>query len=86
LEQAYKVDRLRESGKPLGRLHGIPLSVKECQSVKGTASSNGLASFGYRIMTEDSAVISTLREEGAIPFVKSFMTFGGAGLEAQNSI
>ena len=49
-------------------LLGIPVSIKECQSVKGMSYTSGLVSRKNVKAKEDGAVVKNIREAGAIPF------------------
>lgn len=49
-----------------GPLHGVPVTVKECFDVAGTASTAGLtARAGHRVET-DAPLVARLRQSGAI--------------------
>ena len=52
-------------------LHGIPFSVKDSISLKGTKSSVGSDTHLLDEITEDADIIRVLIEYGAIPFVKT---------------
>jgi len=76
LEVARKCDEKRKSmaqedRKSLGLLFGIPISVKDNFKVKGLDATFGLASRCLHPETEDAALIEILKNNGAIPFVKS---------------
>src|SRR3954468_571379 len=44
LTEARAADEKRARGEPLGPLHGVPISVKECLDLAGTPSTFGMAS------------------------------------------
>lgn len=73
LARAQELDKiLAETGKPVGPLHGLPVSIKECVSVKGTHSTAGVAHFlNQPVSTEDAIMVTVLRQAGAIIYVKS---------------
>lgn len=63
-------DYLEEHGKPIGPLHGVPISIKEHIPVAGTFSSQGtLASTVFN--KEDSHMVNILREAGAVFYCKT---------------
>ncbi len=65
LLQASQADENMNTQKPLGRLHGLPITIKDCFHVKGmtcSAGSVGLASMAR----EDATAVARLRAEGAI--------------------
>lgn len=71
LERAKELDDyLRKHGKPIGPLHGVPISIKEHIPVAGTYSSQGsLASTVFN--EEDSHMVRILREAGAVFYCKT---------------
>ena len=48
-------------------LYGIPISIKECVTVKGTYSTGGLACRLSKRAMEDSLTVQVVRKAGAIP-------------------
>ena len=71
LERAKELDEyLEKYGKPIGPLHGVPISVKEHIPVASTYSSQGsLASMVFN--EEDSHMVRILREAGAVFYCKT---------------
>lgn len=71
IAQARQLDLyLAEHGKPIGPLHGLPISIKEHMHIAGTSSSEGcLAS---RVDDEeDSDMVAILRSLGAVFYCKT---------------
>lgn len=67
---AKKADEhLAKTGKTLGPLHGLPISLKDQHSVKGFETVMGYVSRIGQIVQEDAAVTKILLRAGAIPFV-----------------
>ncbi|PWN32990.1 amidase [Meira miltonrushii] len=72
LEAALKADQhLKQTGKPLGPLHGLPISVKDHMPLKGHPASTGFLSTREEKSKEDCLLISILRKAGAIFYVKT---------------
>lgn len=70
-EEARTADAYQRSGAPLGPLHGVPCTIKDCLDLAGTPSTFGLHSrVGHRAL-EDETHVSRLREAGAIVLAKS---------------
>lgn len=63
--EAVEADRRREWGEPLGPLHGVPVTVKECFHVAGTPSTIGLTHCREPVDV-DGVLVRRLRAAGAI--------------------
>ncbi|KAI5454129.1 hypothetical protein NCC49_005119 [Naganishia albida] len=67
LDEQYEV-----TGKPVGPLHGVPISVKDQIDIIGKDSAAGfLGQVGRNIATQDAHVISILRSAGAVFYCKT---------------
>jgi amidase len=64
--KAREADRALEDGKKLGKLHGLPVTIKDKHLVKGLISCVGCMGMKNKIASEDSAVVMRLKQEGAI--------------------
>lgn len=71
LQEAKECDRELANGHSRGILHGIPISVKDTVILKGTVSTNGLASKCDAMFHEDGMISKLLKLNGAIPYVKT---------------
>jgi fatty acid amide hydrolase len=69
--EARKADELRTSGAPLPPLHGVPVTIKECLDVNGTASTFGLPSRAGHRADADELHVARLWAAGAIPIAKT---------------
>ncbi|MBI3837135.1 MAG: amidase [Planctomycetia bacterium] len=69
--QAAAADEARRRGEPLGPLHGVPVTVKECFHVAGTPATEGVGRFADEIMSADSPLVERLRRAGAIVLGKT---------------
>lgn len=71
LARAKELDEhLARTGNTVGPLHGVPISVKETIPVAGQLWSAGLA-FTRRIADKDCLLIETVRDLGAVFYVKT---------------
>jgi len=70
-QSAAQVDRAVARGEPLPPLAGLPVSIKECFDLAGTASTFGLPSRRDIMETKDDPYVAALRAAGAIPLAKS---------------
>jgi hypothetical protein len=71
LKEAVKCDDELKYGNLRGYLHGIPISVKDSCILEKTLTTNGLIRKSNNIREEDGLLVQTLKNNGAIPFVKS---------------
>jgi len=65
-EDAAKSDLRRAAGLPLGRLEGIPCTIKDSYKIKGMTVASGSPAFRDLIANEDAFTVGKLREAGAI--------------------
>ena len=74
LAQARRADVLRQSGVPLGPLHGLPVGIKDIIETADMPTENGSAMDAGRQPQCDAAVVSRLRSAGAIILGKTVTT------------
>ena len=75
IELAEQRDRdlpkLKQGGKPLPLLFGIPMSLKDVFEFKGHDTTMGAAYHCFKPDKEHGALVDMMLKEGAIPFVKT---------------
>ncbi|CAE6340852.1 unnamed protein product [Rhizoctonia solani] len=73
LARAQELDEhILTSGKVIGPLHGVPISIKDNIAVKGEDTATGFVAWaGRTIAEEDATVVRILRQAGAIIYVKT---------------
>ena len=59
------------AGDELGRLHGVPCTVKENIDLAGTPTTQGVTALAEAIATIDSPTVERMRAAGAIPFART---------------
>jgi len=69
--EARAADAARDRGEPLGRLHGVPITIKECFHIAGTPSTEGVHRFADELLAEDNPLVARLRRAGAIVLGKT---------------
>ncbi len=74
LDQARMLDARRQSGGPVGPLHGIPVGVKDIFDTASLPTENGTVLDSGRQPMEDSRVVSLLQEAGAVIMGKTVTT------------
>ncbi|KAL1896281.1 hypothetical protein Sste5346_004664 [Sporothrix stenoceras] len=68
---AARDEYFARTGKPMGPLHGLPVSLKDNINVKGLDSTVGFASHVGDPSAADSALVAVLEAAGAVPYVKT---------------
>ncbi|KAI0932940.1 hypothetical protein AcW1_000094 [Taiwanofungus camphoratus] len=72
LARAKEVDdHLKVTGKVVGPLHGLPVSLKDQFSIKGLETIMGYAGWIGQFAERDSVLVELLYECGAVPFVRT---------------
>jgi Asp-tRNA(Asn)/Glu-tRNA(Gln) amidotransferase A subunit family amidase len=66
LKEAERADAARARGEKLGRLHGVPITVKESFDVAGTQTTMGLSALAGKKAATDAPTVARLRAAGAI--------------------
>jgi fatty acid amide hydrolase len=72
-DQAVAAAKAADQGKPRDgqKLYGVPVTVKECFDVVGTATTAGLTGRAGNLKRDDAELVSRLRAAGAIITAKS---------------
>jgi fatty acid amide hydrolase len=70
-QAAAEIDKARSRGDKLPPLAGVPVTIKECFDLPGTASTFGLTSRRDEIESKDDPYVAALRAAGAIPIAKT---------------
>ncbi len=65
-QQAAAAEERVTSGRPLGRLDGVPVSVKETASLAGYRNSLGSRAFESSVSQVDGYAIARLKQEGSV--------------------
>jgi amidase len=72
IDRAKELDEYYErEGKLYGPLHGLPISIKDQHNIKGAATSVGYSKWSQDISSYDSALVSMLRDLGAVIYCKT---------------
>ncbi|MCB1787016.1 MAG: amidase [Gammaproteobacteria bacterium] len=74
LAQARALDAHRQSGRPLGPLHGLPIGIKDIVDTRDLPTENGNALDSGRRPETDAAVVARLRAAGAVILGKTATT------------
>lgn len=87
LARAEELDRhLATTGKTIGPLHGLPISVKDCFKIKGYDASIGVANLCFKPAEVHSALIAQLLSLGAVLYVKTNVPATLMALDSHNNV
>ncbi|CAN5556649.1 amidase family protein [soil metagenome] len=70
-EAADAADRAVAAGGPVGRLHGVPFTVKENVDLAGTPTTHGLSALADAVADRDAPSVERMRAAGGIPFART---------------
>src|SRR4030088_6050 len=74
---AARLDAETAAGKSRGRLHGVPIAVKDLCNTAGVPTAAGMAIHRKHVPAKDATVVARLRQAGAVIMGKVQRT-GGA--------
>ncbi len=86
LELAGRADEAQARGKPLGPLHGVPVTIKEMFDFVGTPTTAGLTSWAKRIAKADATCVARLKQSGAIILGKTNVPQLGMKVASENPV
>ncbi|PGH15936.1 hypothetical protein AJ79_02103 [Helicocarpus griseus UAMH5409] len=87
LSRASELDsHLKRTGKPVGPLHGLPISIKDTFDVKGIDSSTGIASLAFKPAAENAPLVDLLLDLGAIIITKTNIPQTLGALDSVNNL
>ena len=87
LEQAGLADRARASDPAaIGALHGLPIGIKDLVDTAGMRTTYGSPIFRDNVPAKDAAIVSRLKDAGAIVVGKTNTPEFGAGSHTFNAV
>ncbi|KAF2485720.1 amidase signature domain-containing protein [Neohortaea acidophila] len=72
--------------KPIGPLHGLPISIKDSFQVRGYDASLGVAALCFRPSTSNSALVELLLSLGAVLYCKTNVPLTMMALDSHNNV
>lgn len=84
--EAAEADAAQAAGAPLGPLHGVPVTIKECLDVAGTPTTWGLTDRAQDRAEADDPLVARLRQAGAIIIGKTNVAQLLTGCESENPL
>ena len=86
LANADAADATQHRGEVLGRLHGVPITVKDALETKGLRSTGGAVELRDNVPERDAEVVAAVRREGAIVIGKTNLPRWSGDIQAYNEI
>jgi amidase len=87
LERAAILDAYFDKhGKPIGPLHGLPISLKDTFRIPGYDSSIGIASLAFKPATSSSTLVDILISAGAVLYCKTNIPQTLMALDSHNNV
>lgn len=84
--EAVEADAARAAGRPLGPLHGVPITIKEQFLLVGTATTFGFKWRKNHRADHTGPLVTALRDAGAIVLGKTNLSQNMAYIEADNPL
>ncbi|MHB1775068.1 MAG: amidase family protein [Acidimicrobiales bacterium] len=85
-DAAAAADAARTAGGPLGRLHGLPMTVKDAIETAGIRSTGGAVELRHHVPVADAPAVGRLRRAGAIVFGKTNLPRWSGDLQTYNEL
>ncbi|MGO9762042.1 MAG: amidase [Solirubrobacteraceae bacterium] len=86
IEQAKRADRARAAADEVGLLHGLPIGIKDLVDTAGMRTTYGSPIFRDNVPVKDAAIVTRLRNAGAIVVGKTNTPEFGAGSHTFNAV
>lgn len=85
MDRARELDRiLRDTGRTVGPLHGVPITIKDAHDLAGFATSEGLTPRADNIARENGAIVQIMIDAGAVVIGKTNMPQSGLAADSNN--
>ncbi len=86
LADAAAADAALAKGRPLGRLHGLPVAHKDLVDTAGIRTTRGSPFYRDNVPTRDALIVTRIRQAGAITLGKTNTPEFGAGSQTFNPV
>jgi amidase len=83
---AAVADESLAAGRPLGPLHGLPLTVKDAIATAGLRSTGGATELADHVPDTDAPVVAAVRAAGAVVFGKTNLPRWSGDAQAYNDL
>lgn len=86
LLQAKLADEAIKNGDNLGKLHGVPITIKDNYLTQGLTTTSGYEPLRNYIPTKDAELVKLLKSEGAIIIGKTNLSVLAMDMQSDNTI
>lgn len=86
LEKANQADLALERGEYWGKLHGVPITIKDNYKTKGLTTTSGYLPLKENVPDENAEIVKLLLSEGAIIIGKTNLSVLAMDMQAENPI
>ena len=86
LRAADEADAAVAAGRPLGPLHGVPVTVKENIDVAGTPTTQAVVALAEAVAHVDAPLVERARAAGAIPIARTNLPDFGLRVTTESSL
>jgi len=86
LRQAKLADEAIKNGDNLGRLHGVPITIKDNYLTQGLTTTSGYEPLQNHIPTKDAELVKLLKSEGAIIIGKTNLSVLAMDMQTDNAV
>lgn len=86
LTRAKEADLALSKGEYWGKLHGVPLTIKDNYNTQGLATTAGFLPLKNNVPEQDAALVALLKAEGAIIIGKTNLSVLAMDMQADNPI
>src|SRR5579863_9046274 len=86
LDDADASDARRRRGESRGPLDGMPVTFKECFDIEGRPTTLGIPAWRDRVATRDAAMVTLVREAGAVVLGRTNLSQTMLFAEASNPV
>ncbi len=83
---AAAIDDARVSGRKLGPLAGMPMTVKDSLVTEGVLTTSGAPELADHVPEQDSAPVAKVREAGAVVFAKTNLPLYAGDVQSFNKV
>jgi amidase len=84
--RADELDRARRDRGPVGPLHGLPMTLKDCWATRGLRTTAGQPDLADHVPRGDAVAVDRLRRAGVVVLGKTNLPAGVTGQETANEL